>query len=166
MYTCTAKNIAGGTLCSCNVSIVETLLNVPHPDLKTDLVMFKKRKFDEDYELVDQITQSPNSKIYRAIHRRTAKEFIAKIVYKPDYVDWIKSEAECLNQIHQAHDAGFVKLHDAYETPGKMYILIYEQAKGKDIAEFLLADRSGEKEAANATASAGNKVGYSLTYPF
>jgi hypothetical protein len=146
LYTCTAKNIAGGTLCSCNVSIVETLLNVPHPDLKTDLVMFKKRKFEEDYELVDQITQSPNSKIYRVIERRTAKEYIAKIVYKSEYIDWIQSEADCLNQIHQAHGAGFVKLHDAYETPNKMFILIFDQVKGKDMAEFIVSDRTGEKE--------------------
>lgn len=119
---------------------------MPHPDLKTDLVMFKKRKFEEDYELVDPITQSPNSKMYRAIHRRTAKEYIAKIVYKPEYTDWVKSEADCLNQIHQAQNAGFVKLHDAYETPNKMCILIFDQVKGKDLVEFMVTDRTGEKE--------------------
>lgn len=109
--------------------------------------MFKKRKFEEDYELLDMITQSPNSKMYRVIHRRTAKEYVAKVVYKPDYVDWVKSEADCLNQIHQAHDAGFIKLHDAYETPSKMFILIFEPIKGKDLVEFIVTDKTGEKKA-------------------
>jgi hypothetical protein len=131
LYTCTAKNIAGGTLSSCNLNVVESLLNLPHPDLKTDLVMFKRRKFEEDYEIVEQITHSSNSKIYRVIERRTAKEFIAKIAYKPDYTEWIKNEADCLNQIQQASNSGFVKLVDAYETPSKMFILIFEEIKVK-----------------------------------
>ena len=75
LYTCTAKNIAGGTLCSCNLNVAESLLNLPHPDLKTNLITFQRKKFEEDYEIVEQICQSINSKIYRVIERRTAKEY-------------------------------------------------------------------------------------------
>ena len=100
LYTCTAKNIAGGTLSSCNLTVADSLLNVPHPDLKTNLIMFKKKKFEEDYEIVEQVSQSPNSKVYRVIERRTAKEYLAKIAYKPEYTDWIKNEADCLNQVN------------------------------------------------------------------
>lgn len=140
LYTCTARNIAGGTLCSCNVSVVDSVLNIPHPDLKTDLVVFKRRKFDEDYEIIEEISQSLNSKIYRVIERRTAKEFIAKLVHKSEYFEWLKNESDCLNQIHQINTSGFVKLHDAYETPGQMSMLVFEECKGKNVLEFMLAD--------------------------
>lgn len=146
LYTCTAKNIAGGTLCSCNVSVVDSVLNIPHPDLKTDLVVFQRKKFDEDYEIVEQISQSLNSKIYRVIERRTAKEFIAKLVYKPEFTEWIKNESDCLNQIHQIKDSGFVRLHDAYETPNKMFMLIFEECKGKNLVEFMISDNSELRE--------------------
>ena len=141
LYTCTAKNMAGGTLSSCNLNVVDSLLNLPHPDLKTELILFKRKKFEEDYEIVEQITQSSNSKIYRVIERRTAKEYIAKIAYKPEYTEWIKSEADCLNQINNVN-SDFVKLHDAYETPSKMFILIFDEIRGKNLVEFMVTDNS------------------------
>ena len=81
LYTCTAQNVAGGTLCSCNLTVAESLLNLPHPDLRTDLVAFKRKVFEEDYEIVEELGQSVNSKIYRVIERRTAKEFLAKVCF-------------------------------------------------------------------------------------
>jgi hypothetical protein len=159
LYTCTAKNIAGGTLSSCNLNVVDSLLNLPHPELKTDLILFKRKKFEEDYEIVEQITQSSNSKVYRVIERRTAKEYIAKIAYKPEYTEWIKNEADCLNQLNQVN-SDFVKLHDAYGTPSKMFILIFEEIKGKNLIEFMVTDNlngsQNQKIAKNAQKSNGD----------
>ncbi|CAF0740265.1 unnamed protein product [Brachionus calyciflorus] len=148
LYTCTAKNIAGGTLCSCNVNVVESVLNTPHPDLKTDLVVFKRKKFDEDYEILEQVNQSLNSRIYRVIERRTAKEFLAKIVHKPEYKEWVQSELECLNQINETNS--FVKLHDAYELSNpQMQILIFEECKGRNLIENTLKNENlNEKKVA------------------
>ncbi len=115
------------------MSVVDSLLNLPHPDLRTELVTFKRRKFDEDYELVELISQAPNSRLYRVIERRTAKEYIAKVANKPEYADWLRREADCLNQIAQAgvspHGGGFVSLHDAYETAEKSLVLVYDEIK-------------------------------------
>ncbi|CAM6005233.1 unnamed protein product [Sphagnum balticum] len=134
LYTCTAKNIAGGTLSSCSLSVVDSLLNIPHPDLRTELVTFKRRKFEEDYEIVELISQSANSRLYRVIERRTAKQYIAKTTgvgpssRTAEYADWLRREADCLNQVGQA--PGFVTLHDAYEnTPDKSLVLIFEEIK-------------------------------------
>lgn len=142
LYTCTAKNIAGGTLSSCNLNVVDSLLNVTHPDLKTELVAFKKRKFEEDYDIVEMLTQAPNSRLYRVIERRTAKEYVAKVATQTDYADWLKSEADCLNQIAQSaptvSGGEFVKLHDAYETPDKSLILIFDPIKpGRNLIEHV-----------------------------
>ena len=139
LYTCTAKNIAGATLCSSNVNVVDSVLNVPHPDLKTDLVVFKCKKFDQDYEIVEKINQSLNSTIYRVIERQTAKEFIAKMVNRSEYSEWIKSESDCLNQIHQVNECKFVRLHDAYQVPNSnnnIYILVFDECKGKNLIEL------------------------------
>ncbi len=144
LYTCTAKNIAGNTLSSCTISVVDSLLHTPHPDLKTDLILFKRKKFEEDYEIVEQLSQSPNAKIYRVIERRTAKEYIAKIAYKQQFTEWIKSEADCLNQLNQLNCN--VKLHDSYETPSKMFILIFEEIKGKNIVENLVTESAASSK--------------------
>jgi serine/threonine protein kinase len=141
LYTCTAKNIAGGTLCSCNLNVAESLLNLPHPDLKTNLITFQRKKFEEDYEIVEQICQSINSKIYRVIERRTAKEYIAKMTSGQKYKDWLKNEADCLNQVNQITESLFVRMHDAYETPNKNLILIFDEIKGKNIIESIVTEK-------------------------
>lgn len=146
LYTCTAQNIAGGTLCSCNLTVAESLLNLPHPDLKTDLVTFKRKVFEEDYEIVEELGQSINSKIYRVIERRTAKEFLAKVAGTQEYSEWIKAEADCLNQLHHITDECFIKMHDAYETPSKRFILIFEEIKGKNLFDHMLSDQAMHSE--------------------
>ena len=156
LYTCTAKNIAGGTMCSCNVSVVESLLNVPRPDLLTPLVAFKRRKFEEDYEVVKELSKSPNAAIYKVIEKRTAKEFIAKVSYKPEFNEWIKNEALCLNQLYQLMDSCLVKLHDAYETPEDMYILIFDEIKGDDIIKFMLSDKQSQQQALPSSTGASS----------
>lgn len=131
LYTCTAKNIAGGTLCSCNLNVADSLLNLPHPDLKTDLITFKRKMFEEDYEIIEEISQSLNSKIYRVIERRTAKEYLAKVAgTRQEFSEWIKTEAECLNQLHHLSTPCVTRMHDAYETPSKRFILIFDEVKG------------------------------------
>jgi hypothetical protein len=57
LYTCTAKNIAGATLSSCNVSVEDNLLNIPRPDLERPIMTFKKKRFDEDYDILERIEQ-------------------------------------------------------------------------------------------------------------
>jgi serine/threonine protein kinase len=146
LYTCTAKNIAGATLSSCNVSVLDSLLHRSHPELKTDLVTFKQKKFEEDYEIVEEISASVNSKVYRVIDRHTAKEYLAKIVYKPEYDRWIRDEADCLNQVRKSYESNVVKLHDAYETPNKMSILIFHEIKTKNILESMLTTDNAPNE--------------------
>jgi len=142
LYTCTAKNIAGGTLCSCNLNVADSLLNLPHPDLKTDLITFKRKIFQEDYDIVEELAKSVNSKIYRVIERRTARAYLAKVAGTAEYAEWIRTEADSLNQVHHITDECFVKMHDAYETPNKRFILIFEEIKGKGIIEYLLSDHT------------------------
>ncbi len=146
LYTCTAKNIAGGTLCSCNLNVAESLLNLPHPDLKTSLITFQRKKFEEDYEIVEQICQSLNSKIYRVIERRTAKEYIAKMTSGQKYKEWIRSEADCLNSVNKITESLFVRMHIAYETPNKSLILIFDEIKGKNIIESIVTEKNITKQ--------------------
>ena len=145
LYTCTAKNLAGGTLCSCNVNVIDSLLNIPRPDLSTPFVPFKRKKIEEDYEIVEEVTRSPNAAVFKVIEKRSAKEYVAKIAYKPEYTSWIKSEADCLNNVHQASNSNVVKLHDAYETPNDMFILIFEEIQGDDLIKTVLKDENTQK---------------------
>jgi len=57
LYTCTAKNLAGATLSSCNVSVEDNLLSIPRPDLERPVITFKKKRFDEDYDILERIEQ-------------------------------------------------------------------------------------------------------------
>ena len=157
LYTCTAQNLAGGTLSSCNASVVDSLLNLPHPDLRTELVAFKRRQFNEDYEAVELISQAPNSRLFRVIERRTAKEYVAKVANSgggggdEDFAGWLRREADCLNQIGGA-SGGFTKLHDAYETPDKSFILIFDEIKhGRPVLEHAASEANmlDEKQVAS-----------------
>ena len=78
LYTCTARNCAGATLSSCTLSVCDSLLNVSHADTKPPpLVLFKRKQFADDYELVEQL----NPTLARVIHRRTGKEYLAKMAH-------------------------------------------------------------------------------------
>ncbi len=94
--------------------------------------------FQEDYEIVEEVAQSVNSKIYRVIERRTAREYLAKVAGTDEYAEWIRTEAESLNQVHHITDECFVRMHDAYETPSRRFILVFEEIKGKSLVEYLL----------------------------
>ncbi|CAF1546759.1 unnamed protein product, partial [Didymodactylos carnosus] len=134
LYTCTAKNIAGATLTSANVSIDDNLLNIPRPDLERPAIAFTKKRFDEDYDILERISHGPISSVYRVIERRTAKEYVAKIVHNPTYFDWLRREMDVLSKIY---DSNVPRLHDAYESD-KMLALVLDNVSGVDLLEHML----------------------------
>ncbi|CAF4166926.1 unnamed protein product, partial [Rotaria sp. Silwood2] len=145
LYTCTAKNIAGATLSSANVSVEDNLLSIPRPDLERPIMTFKKKRFDEDYDILERIEHGPISSIYRVIERRTAKERIAKVVHNPKYFDWLRREMDILSHLH---DSSIPHLHDAYETD-KMLAIVLDNVYGNDLLENLLNRRTyTERDAA------------------
>ncbi|UJR34155.1 hypothetical protein I4U23_021562, partial [Adineta vaga] len=138
LYTCTAKNIAGATLSSANVSVEDNLLNIPRPDLERTMVTFKKKRFDEDYDILERIEHGPISSVYRVIERRTAKERIAKVVHNPKYFDWLRREMEMLSHLY---DTNIPRLHDAYETD-KMLAIVLDNIEGNELLDHLLNRRT------------------------
>ncbi|CAF3800634.1 unnamed protein product, partial [Rotaria magnacalcarata] len=145
LYTCTAKNIAGATLSSANVSIEDNLLSIPRPDLERPTMTFKKKRFDEDYDILERIEHGPISSVYRVIERRTAKERIAKIVHNSKYFDWLRREMDILSHLH---DSNIPRIHDAYETD-KMLAIVLDNFYGNDLLENLLNRRTyTERDAA------------------
>ncbi|CAF1031742.1 unnamed protein product [Rotaria sordida] len=145
LYTCTAKNIAGATLSSANVTVEDNLLSIPRPDLERPILTFKKKRFDEDYDILERIEHGPISSIYRVIERRTAKERIAKVVHNPKYFDWLRREMDILSHLH---DPSIPHLHDAYETD-KMLAIVLDNVHGNDLLENLLNRRTyTERDAA------------------
>ncbi|CAF4538397.1 unnamed protein product, partial [Didymodactylos carnosus] len=103
--------MAGATLTSGKVSIEDNLLNIPRPDLERPAVAFKKKRFEEDYDILERIAHGPISSVYRVIERRTAKEYVAKIIHNPTHFDWLRREMNILSNIH---DSNVPRLHDAY----------------------------------------------------
>ncbi|CAF4921830.1 unnamed protein product, partial [Rotaria sp. Silwood1] len=138
LYTCTAKNIAGATLSSANVSVEDNLLSIPRPDLERPILTFKRKRFDEDYDILERIEHGPISSVYRVIERRTAKERIAKVVHNPKYFDWLRREMDILSHLH---DSSIPHLHDAYETD-KMLAIVLDNVYGNDLLENLLNRRT------------------------
>ncbi|CAF0817324.1 unnamed protein product [Adineta steineri] len=138
LYTCTAKNIAGATLSSANVSVEDNLLSIPRPDLERSIVTFKKKRFDEDYDILERIEHGPISSVYRVIERRTAKERIAKVVHNPKYFDWLRREMDILSHLY---DSNIPRLHDAYETD-KMLAIVLDNIPGNNLLDNLLYRRT------------------------
>ncbi|KAL7670449.1 hypothetical protein ACOME3_005384 [Neoechinorhynchus agilis] len=130
LYSCRATNMAGSAITSAIVSVQEDTLNIGRTDLQRSFQSFKNRKFDDDYEVLEEICKRDAVNVYRVIERSSGKEFVAKVA--TDKCDLEKEKQILGNCFHP----GIVELHAAYDSDDH-HALVMEQVYGLDLPSYL-----------------------------
>lgn len=139
LYSLSARNVAGAVSTSVMVHVNddedEYIYNTHQ---RAPYVRSKQRAYTDLYDIGDELGRGTQGVTYHAVERATGRNFAAKIMYgRSDLRPFMFNELDIMNSLHHKK---LIRLHEAFDTP-KSLALIMELAGGGELIKDNLLHR-------------------------
>ncbi|GAB0092620.1 Obscurin [Sergentomyia squamirostris] len=137
LYSLSARNVAGSVSSSAMIHIDDDEDEyIFHAHARRPYVRSKQRPYEDAYDIGDELGRGTQGITYHAVERATGRNFAAKIMHGKDELRaFMFNELEIMNSLNHKK---LIRLHDAFDTPRSMNLVMELAGGGELVRDNLL----------------------------
>jgi len=122
-----------------------------------------ERKFDDDYEMKEQLGKGSSASVYLCNQKKTKKNLAVKVIEKkplgldPKSQKRLETEIEILKTVNHPH---IISLHDVYDSKDRLYLVMDLADGGQLFDKILQKGFYSEKDAVQVVSHLISAIGY------